>query len=395
MRDGIQFEHIRDDEALTEFCNRNRETRFLGFDTEFVSENRYRPELCLLQIATDSEFAIVDTLTVDNIDEFWQWLTTGQHVTVVHAAREEFLFCFRAVGRRPQNLFDVQLAAGMIGMEYPASYGNLVSRLLGKRVDKGETRTDWRKRPLSKRQMDYALSDVIHLKGLYNRLSKKLDQLVRTEWYLEESRAWQTGLEESETTPQWHRVAGITNLNRRALGIIKELWLLRDEEAQRRNRSPKRVLPDDLIVELSKRGTSDPNRLKAIRGFESRVAKNLTQPISNAIERGNQIPDNELPEKMQRSRTTNLGMLGQFLVSVLNIICREKKIAPPIVGTSQELRNFAAWKLGMVKLDEDPKLSQGWRREVVGQVIDDVLKGKIAIRVQNPKSDNPLRLENL
>jgi len=154
----------------------------------------------------------------------------------------------------------------MIGFEYPAAYGNLVSRLLGSRVDKGETRTDWSRRPLSKRQIDYALSDVVFLESLYNKISTKLKKLGRTEWLEEEIGLWQTALEKTEIEPQWRRVSG----NRRALELVKELWIARDEEAERKNRSPKRIIPDDLVVELSKRGTPDPERIKAIRGFGNR-----------------------------------------------------------------------------------------------------------------------------
>ena len=395
MANDIPFEHIKADDHLRAFCDRAKGSRFLGFDTEFVSENRYRPELCLLQVATDDEFVIIDTLAVKDVTPFWEILVAGDHVTVVHAAREEFLFCLRACGKRPKNLFDVQFGAGMVGLEYPASYGNLVSKLLGRRVDKGETRTDWKRRPLSDRQIAYALSDVVHLKELYNKIYGQLKELGRANWLYEEMRNWQDDLEAAETEPQWQRVAGISNLNRRALAIVRELWIARNEEARKRNRAPKRVLPDDLIVELARRGTSDPKRLKAIRGFESRVAKSMTDPIAEAIKSANSLDDNDCPKRVPRGRTMNLGMLGQFLTTALNVVCKTQSIAPNIVGTSQDLRTMAAWRLGLIDLPGNPSLAEGWRAEIVGQVIEQVLDGTIAIRVDDPKSDRPLKLEYL
>ena len=395
MEDCIAFEHITTDKGLKDFCRRARNCEFIGFDTEFVSENRYRPQLCLLQIAADNKFAIVDTLSVKDVAPFWMLLVEGSHTTIVHAAREEFMFCYRACGKRPNKLFDVQLGAGMTGLDYPASYGNLVSKLLGGRVDKGETRTDWMRRPLSKRQIDYALSDVTFLRQLHDSVSDKLKSFGRTAWFDEEMDVWQTSLEKIEDEPQWRRVAGITSLNRRALAIVKELWIVRDQEAELRNRAPKRVLPDDLIVELAKRGTSDSDRLKAIRGFENRVSKGMLKPISGAIDRANELPDAQLPKRMPRSKTMNLGLLGQFLTTALNVVCKTECIAPNIVGSNQCVRTMAAWRLGMIELETEPELATGWRAEIVGQLIDRVLDGTVAIRVDDPKSDHPLQLEYL
>ncbi len=395
MGNGIPFTHITTSKGLEEFCELSRNCEFIGFDTEFVSENRYRPELCLLQVAADGKYAIIDTLAISDVTPFWELLADGPHTTIAHAAREEFLFCYRSCGRWPHKLFDVQLAAGMIGGEYPASYGNLVSRMLGSKVDKGETRTDWSRRPLSKRQIDYALSDVVFLERLYRKISSRMNELGRSSWFEEEIESWQKALEKTETEPQWRRVSGISSLNSRALAIVRELWIARDAEAARKNRSPKRVIPDDLVVELAKRGTSDPNRLKAIRGFENRVAKAMIEPISEAVNRGLQLEDSELPKRMPRGRTMNMGLLGQFLTTALNVTCKTENIAANIVGTAQDVRTMAAWRLGMIDLKEKPELVDGWRAEVVGQLIDRVLDGTIAIRVGNAKSDQPLVLEYL
>ncbi len=395
MSDRKSHIQIETQDDLSDFCRRAAASQYIGFDTEFVSENRYRPQLCLLQVATDAELAIVDTLAIKDISPFWEVLVNGNHVTIAHAAREEFLFCYRACGKRPNNLFDVQLAAGMVGTEYPAAYGNLVSKLLGQPIDKGETRTDWLKRPLSKRQIDYALQDVVHLKPLYDTLFAELKRLKRLQWLNEEMDNCQLGLEKSEDEPQWQRVSGISSLNSRALAIVRELWLVRDEEARRRNRSPKRVLPDDLIVELARRGTPDQKRLKAIRGFDNRVAASMVQRISKAIETANSLSAEELPNKLPRTKTMNLGLLGQLLTTALKIICKNENIAAGIAGTSQDVRDLAAWHMGMTKKKNVPILAQGWRAEIIGQSIENMIDGTLVIRVRDPKSSDPLVLEKL
>ena len=392
MSELPDFEFITDKDALASFCLRLKSAKYIGFDTEFVSENRYQPELCLLQVATDTEYAIVDTMAVRNVDVFWEALCAGEHVTIVHAAREEFLFCYRAIGKRPSNFFDVQLAAGLIGLDYPASYGNLVSKVAGSSVDKGETRTDWARRPLTDRQMSYALQDVVHLFPLYETIKGRLEKMGRGEWIVSEMDAWQTTLEKTVNEPQWHRVSGIASMNRKSLAIVRELWVWRDAEAQRKNRASRRVLADDLIAELAKRSSSDIERLKAIRGFENRVAKSSIVPISEAIERALQMPKEDYPNRLPRNKTTNLGLLGQFINIALKVICREQNIASSIVGTTDEVRNLAAWRMGVLELKTDPKMATGWRAELVGQLVEKILDGSIAISVGDPLSDHPLTL---
>lgn len=392
---SADFQYIDSDSQLQEFCQQSVGAKIVGFDTEFVSESRYRPELCLLQVAVDGVYAIIDTMAINDIMPFWDFLVEGDHVTLAHAAREEFLFCYRACGSHPKRLFDVQLAAGMVGFEYPISYGNLISRLLNKTIDKGETRTDWRRRPLSNRQIDYALSDVIHLKQLYQKLSKKLDKLNRSQWFEDEMEVWTAHLRRTHDEPQWRRVSGISNLKPPALAIVRELWIARDQVAAEKNRSPKRLLPDDLIVELAKRGSSDLSRLKAIRGFDNRVNRSMLDPIVAAIDIANALPENELPKRLPRGKSTNLGLLGQFLSTALNVVCRDESIAPSLVGTTNDVRTMAAWKLGMINPKEKPALACGWRSELIGHLIERVLDGTVAIRVDDPSSEHPLQLEYL
>lgn len=392
MEDSIEYQTITTNDQLVEFCRRVTNSPYIAFDTEFVSENRYRPQLCLIQIATESELAIIDAIALPNVDQFWQTLVSGDHVTLAHAAREEFLFCFRAVGRRPQQLFDVQYAAGMIGLEYPAAYGNLVGKLLNIPLEKGETRTDWAKRPLTPSQINYALQDVVHLKPLYDQISTKLTALGRQQWLAEEIAVRLDDLEQNELTPQWHRLPGISGLSSRALAIVREIYSLRDEIAKEKNRAPRRILPDDLLVELARRGVSDPKRLNAIRGFENRVSRSLIEELGQAIERALKLPTAALPEKPNRGKSINLGLLGQYLVTALKIICDREQISAGIVGTTQDLRELAAWHLGMIPNSPEPLLASGWRAQIIGKTIEEMIDGKIAIRVKNAKSPDPLDL---
>jgi ribonuclease D len=265
--------------------------------------------------------------------------------------------------------------------------------MIGVTVDKGETRTDWRKRPLTDNQMAYALEDVVHLWPVYKKLKKRLEKLGRLDWVNWEMDHWQTALEQTISRPQWRRVSGIARLKPAQLAIVKELWIWRNEEAERKDRTPKRILADDLIVELARRGTSKPSQIRAIRGFGNRVQATAIDGISAAIDRALKLPKSEYPKRVTSTKTINLGLLGQFLTTALNVLCRTEQISSSIVGTAQEVRDVAAMRLGMLELKEQPRLLTGWRAEIVGQLIDQVLDGRVAIRVDDPNSDHPLKMD--
>ena len=391
-----QFDHITSADHLEQFCADIASAKAIAFDTEFVSEDTYRPHLCLIQVAADGRLAIIDPLAIDNVDRFWELLAEPGHRTIVHAGREEFRFCSLAIGRRPAGWFDTQVAAAFVGMEYPAAYNTLVSRLLDASVPKGETRTDWRKRPLTDRQLDYALQDVMYLEEVTEILTGKIEQAGRQEWLKEDSARWQQKLEEYDQLERWARVSGISGLSRRSLAIVRELWRWRDAEAERRNRPPKQLLRDDLIVELAKRKTAEPKGIQAIRGMERGNFKRHIADFAVCIERGLSLPDQECPRLPGRSQSNvpQFTLLGQFVNSVLGCICRSAQLAPTLVGTVQDVRDLVAYHLDS-DTAEPPALARGWRAEVVGRVISDVLHGKLAIRVAEPLQNQPLEIVKL
>src|SRR5262249_46780268 len=158
----------------------------IGFDTEFVGEDAYRPELCLVQVATAERLFVIDPYAAGPLDAFWKLLLDPARTTVVHAGREEVRMCNFRAGAPPANVFDVQLAAGLVGLTYPIGYSGLVNELLGQRMTKGETLTDWRRRPLSPAQLRYAFDDVRFLLPLWKKLTDRLKHHKRLDWAGEE-----------------------------------------------------------------------------------------------------------------------------------------------------------------------------------------------------------------
>jgi len=391
----VDYESITTDKGLRDLCAQLSDAEIIAFDTEFVSEDTYRPELCLLQIASGEDFFIVDCAEVKDVDPFWQRIAEGQHRTVVHAGRQEVLFCLDAVDKPPVNLFDLQVAGGLVGLEYPAGYGSLVSRLLGQTLKKGETRTDWRKRPLSQRQLQYALSDIVHLEPMYRTLTEKLEELDRSHWLEDEMIAWFNQVEESYRRERWQRVSGMSGLSARSRAVVREIWRWREAEASRRNSPPKRVLRDDLIVEIAKRRSPEVKQIRAVRGMDRGDLRAAWPALADCVQRALELPDSELPRgKHRHELPSQLNVLGQFLSSALGSICRRAHLATGIVGNPSDVRELIAYRLGYFhEDDEPPALSRGWRAEVVGHTIEDLLAGKLSIRIVDPTSNRPLSFD--
>jgi ribonuclease D len=394
--DRAPFEIVTTDSQLGELVRRLADHAHVGFDTEFVSEHTYRSQLCLLQIAAPGVLAVVDTLKVRELEPFWRLLAEPGRTTVVHAGREEMGFILHAIKARPAELFDVQVAAGLVDHDYPAGYAAIVRRFLNLPTNKGETRTDWRQRPLTQAQLEYAVDDVRHLERLWRKLEDRLGALGRTAWMEEEMATWQDDVEESFVRKRWRRVSGLNGLSRRELAIARELWHWRDAVAEQRDMPPRRVLRDDLIVELCKRKSADERQISAVRGMQRSDLRHILRGLSEAIARGLDLPEADCPGgERHRAPPPQLAMLGQFLATAVAGLCRQMNLAPALVGTSSDMKDLLAHKLGYREEDADrvPVLASGWRKQVVGDVVDDLLSGRAALRIGDVRAHDPLVID--
>lgn len=382
--------HVSTESELQKFCGELAGMSVMAFDTEFVTENTYRPELCLIQVATETGVTIIDPLAVGNVTPFWKVLATPTLTTVVHAGRSDVEFCLHAIGSLPARLIDVQLAAGFAGLEYPCGYSSLVSKLLGQVLNKHETRTDWHRRPLSDRQLEYAADDVRYLRKTWEVLETRLTELNRMSWFEDEMIRWALDIREAIERESWQRVSGNTGLDARALAVLREVWRWRQEEAVRSNKPPRRILRDDLMVELAKRKSADPKRILAVRGMEWRVHKRSIPDIVAAVERALNLPKADLPRLTPREKGPQAAVLGQFLFAALGSVCREWKLSPALVGGPNDIRDWIAWRNDTEGRIPRPSLAVGWRAEVVGTLFDELLSGTVSVRVQDPNSDSPL-----
>ncbi len=390
----MEYESISAIDDLRQFCDELADAPIIAFDTEFVSEDRYLPQLCLIQVAVGDRLAIIDPLTMHTTTPFWDLLVQPGRTVIAHAAREETRFCYRFTGRPIAGLFDTQLAAGFGGMEYPISLGNLVNRLTGKTLAKGESRTNWRHRPLSPDQLQYALQDVTDLEAMYRKQFKHLKKLDRIAWLEEETAVRQSKVVELETTERWHRVSGCTGFSPRQLEIVRHLWRWRDRRAASLDRPPRRVMRD-LIVELAKRGSANVKKIRSIRGMDWRGYSAHYDDIAAAIQAALEVPESELPRRARRSRSVISPMLSQFLSTSMACISRQNQLAPSIVGNADDVKEVLGYELDRHEHDQLPALLTGWRGEIVGKTFRKLLAGEAAIRVANVLKEQPLEFVEL
>ena len=380
---------IDNSSALDAFIEEHKHSIWVAFDTEFVSESTYRPELCLIQVKVGDTVALLDPLAFD-ITAFWDWLSSPERKILVHACREELRFIHLYSGHVPLPLYDVQLIAGMVGLEYPAAYSTLTNRLLGVSLDKGETRTDWSRRPLSEQQIHYAAADVEYLQPIFDVLQSRVSEHNREHWVQEELVKQQEAIIETETTPQWRRVSGSGSLKARELAILKELWMWRDQVAQELNRPAKRILRDDLVCELARRKTADKRRVSSIRGMEHRQLQRHLPDIIETIRVALEMDEDQWPRRIHSSRIPQRSTLAQFLFTAIGTHCQKHAIAPNLVTSMQTIREFLAWRLDGNKKTRQTPITDGWRAELLGGLLENVLEGRLVAHVSNPTSDQPL-----
>lgn len=392
----MDYTVVNTNEQLPELIEQIAAARIVGMDTEFVAEDCYRPDLCLLQISTRDRVYIVDPKGIDDLSAVWELLVDPQRTVVVHAGREEILFAFRATGRTIAKLFDVQVAVGLLGGDFPASYGKLLQRVLGENVPKGETRTDWRKRPLTRAQLEYAALDVLHLPQVYDALRQQLIDQGRLGWLEDELVRKQANLIIYAEQEGWYRMSGVQSLHGKQYGIVRELWLWRDERARSKDMPARRVLRDDLIVELARRSSADPKKIAHIRGLHHVGFQRFIPEIAECVTRGLNVPIPKTPWSGHSKRSRPPALLQQFLTAAMAYLCRNNNIAPSIVGTSDDVGKLASfWLSGetLPETDEDfPNLLKGWRAEFVGDPLYHIYAGKRALRVQDPRDEMPLAL---
>lgn len=394
MADASPVPLVASPAELTDLVRHLRDSGRFAFDTEFVSEDTYEPILCLVQVATRDRLAVVDPLALPDFSEFWAVVNDPAVEVVMHAAGEDLRIGRLRSGRLPERVVDVQVAAALAGFGYPLSLGNLVHQTLGISLPGGETRTDWRRRPLSDGQLRYALDDVRHLLDVADDLNRRIDALDRRDWAEVEYRALIESIRAREDEDRWRRLSGLHQLSRRGLEVARRLSEWRREDARRANRPLRQLLRDDLLVAIAKRQPAGRRDLEALRDFNRPHLIARSDEILSLVSDAQAVPAERLPEHVERHDDgPGLSMVVSLLNATLNQCAAQRKVAASLVGSSSDLKDLIRWHSAGQPEARRPSLLRGWRGEVCGQTLLDVLAGRRALRIVDPEAEVPVALD--
>jgi ribonuclease D len=356
---------ITDSDQLRGFCERMAEHGFVTVDTEFMREKTYYAKLCLIQAACHDEAAIIDPLAKGlDLSPFLELLADERVLKVFHAARQDLEIFYQLMGKVPAPLFDTQIAAMACGYGDQIGYEPLVRQVTGVQVDKGSRFTDWSRRPLSEKQLTYALGDVVHLVQVYERLRHALEQSGRGAWVMEEMEALaDPSLYFTVPEEAWQRLK-IRGVRKKELGPLITLSAWREREAQEKDVPRSRVLKDDALFEVARAQPEDEaalGKLRAIpQGFERSSAG---RAIVEAIKRGQEMALDDLPKvKSDGPREPAPADVVDLLRVLLKRQSEKHGVAPKLLASMADLEAIA--------LDDDADVAalKGWRRKVFGEL---------------------------
>jgi ribonuclease D len=362
--------------------------RRLAIDTEFVSERRYQALLCLAQVAVQDPSApegvlteVVDPLADDPPDPapLARVLADPAVEVVVHAGRQDIAILRRTWDTEVRNVFDTQLAAGFVGFGNQEGYESLVRKVLGVRLQGAEGFTRWDRRPLTPQQLEYAGDDARLLLALGTEIERRLEQRGRLGWAREECRALEDSTDERDPERLFERLPRLTRLNDRARAIARELIEWREDAARSMDRPPGYVLPDQALVELARRAPTDRGGLEQIRGLPAQTIHRRGDRLLAAIARGRERPAPPAPADPAPREPTDapLVALAQALVRHRS---REEGVAVELIATQAELSTL----ISALRRGEDGdhvRVVSGWRRELVGDELRELIAGHRALSV--------------
>jgi ribonuclease D len=371
---------ITDNAALIRFCAAQQGASFVAVDTEFMRERTYWPILCLVQVAGPTEAAAIDPLAPGiDLAPLLALMADEGILKVFHAARQDIEIFFNLSGMVPKPLFDTQIAAMVCGFGDAASYETLVSKLARASLDKSSRFTDWSHRPLTERQISYALADVVHLRTVYERLQQRLASNGRAGWFAEEmTELTDPALYRSDPSDAWRRFRLRGRVDPRFFGVLREVAAWRETAARQRNLPRGRIIRDEAVLEIAAHTPKTIEALTRSRSLGKGVAEGkLGHEILAAVRRG--LADSktlEVPAPSRSDTPPGVGPLIELLRVLLKHRCEEHQVAQKLVAAAEDLEAIAADDKAPV-----PALS-GWRHEIFGKDALALKHGRLALTVR-------------
>jgi ribonuclease D len=365
-------------DELAAFCKPLAHAEFIAVDTEFMRERTYWPKLCLAQVAGPDEAAAIDALA-DGIDlaPLDELMGNSRVLKVFHAARQDLEIFYLRMNKVPGPLFDTQVAAMVCGHGEAASYESLATKLAKARIDKSSRFTDWSRRPLSERQITYAISDVTHLRVVYEHLRRQLEKSGRLDWINEEMAVLNDpGTYRADPEQSWRRLKP-RGASPRLLGLLKEVAAWRERTAQRIDIPRQRLLRDEQLLEIASHAPKTVEELALTRGLGRGFAEGWQgREILEAIDKARRLPEAQLPTRERPPEQLRApGAVVDLLRTLLRLKAEQAGVAARLVASADEIDRLAAGK-------RDVHVLHGWRNEIFGKDAVALLEGRLALSLK-------------
>lgn len=377
----MAYTTITETHALAQFCDRVRDgSGYVAIDTEFLRDNTYWPKLCLVQIAGAETAAAIDPLAAGlDLAPLFGLLADPDVVKVFHSARQDIEIFVNLTGTVPHPIYDTQVAAMVCGLGDQIGYENLLRSLgIVDELDKASRFTDWAARPLTERQIAYAMDDVVHLRPAFEALKARIDRQGRAHWIAEEMAI----LENRDTyvvdpDDAWMRLK-LRGLKPRAMPVLQQLAAWREKEAQRRDLPRNRLLKDETLIDLAAQTPTDPDKLARTRGLSKGIVDGWQgKAILSAIKAGLAVAKEDWPRAPKRPDLPgDIGATVDLLKVLLKMECQRHEVAQRLVATGDDLERIAAFDAA------DVPAMRGWRYEVFGHRAEALKAGRVALTLQ-------------
>ena len=370
--------YIASQDELEAFIQRARTSSLLAIDTEFLREKTYYPKLCLMQLATDDEIAIVDPFAVSELSVLSELFENESIVKVFHAGRQDIEIIVYDIGCMPKPIFDTQVAAALLGQTQQIGYASLVHAICGVKLKKTDSFTDWSARPLSESQIEYAEDDVVYLPRMYATMKEKLAAKGRLGWldsdFEDMAREETYVVDERE---RFRKLKHYTQLSRRQMAAAREMAAWREIEARRRNVPRKWVLTDEQIVEACKREPRKIDDLFMVRGVRERLTVKDARTVIELVEAALDSAPDTWPVIPAVTRSEpNVDAQVDMLMSVVRLRARENGIAVPTLASHSDLVAIARGHY------DETDIMKGWRRELIGNELKELLEGRLSLFIE-------------
>src|SRR5437762_2983014 len=373
---------ITDSDAVAAFCARQKGAEFVTIDTEFMRERTYWPILCVVQVAGPGEAIAIDALAEGlDLKPLLALMSDPNTLKVFHAARQDLEIFFQLSGEVPHPIFDTQVAAMVCGFGDAVSYETLVKRLAGASLDKASRFTDWAHRPLTERQIEYALADVVHLRTVYDRLQHLLAANGRAGWFEEEmADLIDPAIYRSEPAESWRRFRLRGRVDQRFLGVLRAVAAWREAAAQQRDLPRGRIMRDEAVLEIAAHAPKTIEGLARTRSLGKGVAEGkLGRDILEAVAQGLADPDPPPAIPGKAEAPPGIGPLIELLRVLLKQRCEDFQVAQKLVASADDLEAIAADDNAPVRA------LSGWRRDVFGNDALALKHGRLALTAGNNK----------